>query len=99
MGPTDTEVALVGHEVAVGDARLAVRRRLGRCVMTTRPQPGGIERDLDVLRTINRERSGYLAVGAVVMKPGRMAVGDAITDVTPEQVGQLDRAIATPRAP
>jgi uncharacterized protein YcbX len=83
MGPTDTEVALVGHEVAVGNARLSVRRRLGRCVMTTRPQPGGIERDLDVLRTINRERDGCLAVGAVVTQPGRMAVGDTITAVRP----------------
>jgi uncharacterized protein YcbX len=87
MGPTDTEVALMGHEVAIGDARLSVRRRLGRCVMTTRAQPGGIERDLDVLRTINRERDGCLAVGAVVTLPGRMAVGDAITDVAPERIG------------
>ncbi len=78
MGPTETEVALVGHEVTIGDARLSVRRRLGRCVMTTRPQPGGIERDLDVLRTINRERDGKLAVGSVVTVPGRMAVGDVV---------------------
>ena len=79
MGPTETEVALVGHEVAIGGVQLSVRRRLGRCVMTTRPQPGGIERDLDVLRTINRERDGQLAVGSVVTRPGRMAVGDAVT--------------------
>jgi uncharacterized protein len=87
MGPVDTEVALVGHEVAIGVARLSVRRRLGRCVMTTRPQPGGIERDLDVLRTINRERDGYLAVGAVVTQPGGIAVGQAITRVTHERLG------------
>jgi uncharacterized protein len=86
MGPQDTEVALVSHEVTIGEAQLSVRRRLGRCVMTTRPQPGGIERDLDVLRTINRERDGCLAVGAVVIQPGRMAVGDAITDVAPERL-------------
>ncbi len=47
--------------------------------MTTRPQPGGIERDLDVLRTINRERDGQLAVGSVVTLPGRMAVGDEVS--------------------
>jgi uncharacterized protein YcbX len=86
MGPTTTEVALVGHEVAIGEARLSVRRRLGRCVMTTRPQPGGIERDLDVLRTINRERDGKLAVGSVVTLPGRISVGDAITDVARERI-------------
>jgi hypothetical protein len=87
MGPSVTEIALVGHEVTIGDVRLSVRRRLGRCVMTTRPQPGGIERDLDVLRTINREREGKLAVGSVVMLPGRMAVGDVITDVARERIG------------
>jgi uncharacterized protein len=87
MGPTDTEVALVGHQLTLGDARLSVRRRLGRCVMTTRPQPGGIERDLDVLRTINREREGYLAAGAVVARPGRVKVGDVITEIVDERVG------------
>jgi uncharacterized protein YcbX len=91
MGPADSEVALVGHEVAIGDARLSVRRRLGRCVMTTRPQPGGIDLDLDVLRTINRERDGCLAVGAVVAQPGRIAVGAAITAVTPERLSAADQ--------
>ena len=86
MGPTETEVALVGSDVAIGDVRLSVRRRLGRCVMTTRPQPGGIDRDLDVLRTINRERDGCLAVGSVVIQAGRMAVGDAVSDVTRERI-------------
>jgi hypothetical protein len=82
MGPAETEVALVGHEVQIGGVRLSVRRRLGRCVMTTRPQPGGIDRDLDVLRTINRERDGCLAVGSVVAQTGLLAVGETVTLVT-----------------
>ncbi len=57
---------------------LDVGKRIGRCVMTTRPQPGGIERDLTVLRTIARERDARLAVGALVMRPGRVSVGDAL---------------------
>ena len=39
---------------------------IARCVMTTRPQPGGIARDTSVLKTIHRERDGLLAVRAAV---------------------------------
>jgi uncharacterized protein len=72
------EDELVGSEVALGDARLEVGMRIGRCVMTTRPQPG-LERDLDVLRTIARERDACLAVGALVTQPGTIRVGDALS--------------------
>lgn len=72
------EDALVGSTVTIGTATLEVVKQIDRCVMTTRPQPGGIERDLDVLRTINRERGGFLAVGALVASPGRIAVGDEV---------------------
>jgi hypothetical protein len=47
--------------------------------MTTRPQPDGIERDLAVLRLINNERGGYLAVAALVVQPGVVRVGDELT--------------------
>ncbi len=47
----------VGSTLRLGDAVVDVSKQIDRCVMTTRPQPGGIERDLDVLRTINRERA------------------------------------------
>jgi hypothetical protein len=46
--------------------------------MVTREQPGGIERDLGVLRTVARERDACLAVGATVARPGRVTVGDAL---------------------
>jgi MOSC domain-containing protein len=72
------ENELVGSDVALGDATLRLTTRIPRCVMTTRPQPDGIERDLDVLRTINREREGCLAVGALVLAPGSVRVGDAL---------------------
>ncbi|HWM21456.1 MAG TPA: MOSC N-terminal beta barrel domain-containing protein [Ilumatobacteraceae bacterium] len=75
------EDAVVGSTMALGDAMLDVGMRIGRCVMTTRPQAGGIERDLDVLRTINRERDGCLSVGALVAKPGIVRVGDTLTPV------------------
>jgi uncharacterized protein len=75
------EDALVGSRIALGDAVLDVGKRIQRCVMTTRPQPDGIERDLTVLRTIARERDARLAVGALVMRPGRVSVGDALRAV------------------
>jgi uncharacterized protein YcbX len=73
------EAELVDHRVRVGSAELDVVKRIGRCVMTTRPQPDGIDRDLDVLRTINRGRGGFLGVGALVVDPGSIAVGDEVT--------------------
>jgi len=74
----DGEDEFVGARIAVGQASLEVRDQLPRCVMITRPQPGGIERDLDILRTIHRERGGCMAIGAVVLEPGRIAVGDLV---------------------
>ena len=73
------EDELVGSRVELGRALIHVGHRMGRCVMTTRAQPGGIERDLNVLRTIARERDACLAVGALVARPGAVAVGDPLT--------------------
>jgi hypothetical protein len=47
----------------------------------TRPQPGGIDRDLDVLKTINAERASMLAVGGTVKTPGEISVGDEVRAV------------------
>jgi uncharacterized protein YcbX len=72
------EDELVGSRITIGDVTLDVVKRLLRCVITTRPQPDGIERDLDVFKTINRERDGCLAIGALVLLPGTMGVGDEV---------------------
>jgi uncharacterized protein YcbX len=77
----DGEDSLVGSRVALGEAVLDVGTRIERCVMTTRPQPGGIERDLNVLRTINRDRDGRLAIGALVVQPGTVRVADTLTPI------------------
>jgi len=69
---------LVGAAVTLGDVTLGIGARIERCVMTTRAQAGGIERDLDVLRTVARERDACLAVGALVSVPGTVRVGDAL---------------------
>jgi uncharacterized protein len=72
------ENELVGYRVEVGSVVLDVTKPIDRCVMTTRPQPGGIERDLDVLRTINAERQTWLGVGTLVVTPGQLSVGDDV---------------------
>jgi hypothetical protein len=46
--------------------------------MVTRPQPGGIGRDTAILKSIHRERGGMLSVGAQVLEPGSVAVGDEL---------------------
>lgn len=72
------EDALIGSAIALGEALLDIGVQIKRCVMTTRPQPGGIESDLTVLRTIARERDARLAIGALVIRPGTIRVGDTL---------------------
>jgi uncharacterized protein YcbX len=74
----DEERQLVGRRVELGTAVLEVVKPIDRCVITTRPQPGGIERDLGVLRTINAERQTCLGVGALVLRAGQIAVSDRL---------------------
>ena len=73
------EDALVGQRVQLGSAELDVVKQVDRCVMVTRPQPGGIGRDNGVLRNIHRQRDGSLAIGALVTRPGTVSVGDELT--------------------
>ena len=75
------EDGLVGSDVTLGGSSLSVVKRLARCVVTTRPQPGGVQRDLTVLKTINQEREGCIAIGALVARPGAVRVGDGLTVV------------------
>lgn len=73
------EEAWLDRRVVLGSAVLDVVKPIDRCVMTTRPQPGGIDRNLDVLRTINADRETYLGVGTLVVTPGEVKVGDELT--------------------
>ena len=73
------EDSWVDATLHVGTASLQVVKLIGRCVITTRPQPGGIDRDLDVLRTVNRDRAGNLGIGALVAASGEIALGDEIS--------------------
>jgi uncharacterized protein YcbX len=68
----------VGQLISIGAVTLDIVKRIDRCVITTRPQPGGIERDLDVLRTVIRDREGHLGISGMVTATGRVTVGDEI---------------------
>ena len=68
---------LVDQKVKLGSVVLDVKKGIDRCVIVTRPQPG-LDRDLDVLRTINAERDTTLAVGALVVTEGTISQGDPL---------------------
>ena len=68
---------LVGSTVTVGSAELDIVKRIDRCVVVTRAQPG-IERELDVFRRINRARDTCMGVAAMVSGTGTIAVGDEV---------------------
>lgn len=72
------EDAWVDQQVKLGDdVALDIQMQIDRCIATTRPQPG-LERDLDVLRTINRDHATFLGVGGLITIPGSIAVGDEV---------------------
>lgn len=63
----------------LGETRIEVDKMCSRCVMTTRPQPGGLERELDILRHVSRVHGGDVGVRARVTRPGVVRVGDVVT--------------------
>ena len=71
------ENELVGQTLHVGGATLTVTKQVARCVMVTRAQPD-VDRDLNVFKTINRERDGNLGIAMTIDSPGVIQVGDAI---------------------
>jgi hypothetical protein len=75
-GEAPIEQEWIGRHLTVGEVELGIYKACGRCVMTTRPQPGGIERQLDVLRHINTVHQTHLGVLASVIRDGRITVGD-----------------------
>lgn len=71
------EDEMVGSNITIGSARLTVVKKVARCVMVTRPQPG-IDRDLSVLKTLNAERNSELGIGMTIDVAGWVNVGDEV---------------------
>jgi uncharacterized protein YcbX len=67
-----------GHSVQLGAVELKPLAGCARCTMVTRPQPG-IERDLDMYRTLARHHGGTMGVWSTVQTPGNLRVGDDVT--------------------
>ena len=62
----------------MGEAELDPFMRTPRCAMPTRAQPGGLDRDVAVSRTLTDHHGNDLGVYASVTVPGRVRVGDPI---------------------
>jgi uncharacterized protein len=64
--------------IHVGDVVIEITKPCSRCVMTTRPQPGGLDRQLDVLRHVSRHHDGNVGTRATVVRPGVVREGDEV---------------------
>jgi hypothetical protein len=71
------ESAWSGRTLRVGDARARVVMPMMRCGMTTHAQ-GELPKDPRIMRALVREAGMNLGIGALVEKPGRVAVGDPV---------------------
>lgn len=77
-GADTAELGWVGRQVRVGEAVLDVWLGCPRCVVPTRAQPGGVARQLDVMRHLAAAHDGAFGVLSGVARPGRLAVGDRV---------------------
>lgn len=68
-----------GRRLRVGAAEVEVTGGCTRCVMTTRSQPGGLGRELDVLRHVARHHDNVVGWRARITTPGRVGVGDQLS--------------------
>jgi len=66
-----------GKVVRIGEVKIGVLQLRGRCIVTTIDPDSG-EQDLDILRRINREFDGQLALDCWVARPGIIRVGDPV---------------------
>jgi uncharacterized protein YcbX len=71
------EDAWSGKGVRIGDVELQAIAPCGRCTMVTRAQPG-LDKDLDVFRTLNREHGATFGMWATVTTPGTIRTGDPV---------------------
>ncbi|HJS42734.1 MAG TPA: MOSC N-terminal beta barrel domain-containing protein [Gemmatimonadales bacterium] len=76
--PGLAERAWEGGSLTIGSVVLAVEDLRQRCIMTTF-HPDTLEQDTSVLRRINAEFGGRLALNSHVAHPGTIAVGDVVT--------------------
>jgi uncharacterized protein YcbX len=66
------------RRIRVGEVEIEFKKGCTRCVMTTRAQPGGLERQLDVLRHVARSHDNVVGDLAEVQLAGSVRVGDVV---------------------
>jgi uncharacterized protein YcbX len=68
----------IGSRVAIGECEAEVHKDCKRCVMTTRAQPGALDRELDILRHVARHHDNAVGVRATVLRTGTVRIGDPV---------------------
>ena len=68
----------IGSRVIIGDTEVDVYKGCTRCVMTTRAQPGALDRELEILRHVARHHDSTVGVRARVVRPGTVRAGDLV---------------------
>jgi len=71
------EDSWVGRDVRIGDVVVKPVAPCTRCTMVTRQQPG-LDRDVDIFKTLARAHAATYGVWAQVVTPGSIRVGDAV---------------------
>ena len=68
-----------GERYRLGEVEIEIEKDCSRCVMTTRPQPGHLDRQLEVLRHVSKTHGNDVGVRARVRRTGIVRVGDPVT--------------------
>ena len=71
------EDAWADRRLRVGTAQLIPRRRCIRCTMVNRAQPG-LDRDVNIYKTLNRVHGGDAGMWTQVALPGSLSEGDVV---------------------
>lgn len=83
-GEPFAEEGWVGRVLRIGEMRLRVDQRDGRCMVITLDPASG-ERNPAILRTVAQERDSCLGVYGSTVAPGRVALGDQVAIEDPLQ--------------
>jgi uncharacterized protein YcbX len=67
-----------GRRIQIGEVEVRISKGCTRCVMTTRPQPDGLERQLDILRHAIRFHDNQVGLRATVVRSGMVHLGDQV---------------------
>jgi uncharacterized protein YcbX len=71
------EDAWAERRLSVGSAQLVPRRRCIRCTMVNRAQPG-LERDVNIYKTLHQTHGGEAGMWTEVVQPGVISEGDPV---------------------